>query len=225
MRARRRVEPADQRAMARAPGGPAVLAAVLFLLQANVGTPARSTIEEQRRIPWAPRVIAREEVAVLANVDAGCRVEASIAFQVFNFKLQQDGDVLYRYGDGSLLQEGQLGRGDILCGVEGHTPYGKPVFDCSLRIAWRADLLLTPTVHDVPPEEDGRERAPPELEPVLESVLGELPAGRPRLAAKLAVSKVPRLVAQVQPACAGILRAGVRATHSPWPRSQPALRK
>ena len=73
--------------------------------------------------------------------------------------------------------------GDILCGVEGHTPYGKPVFDCSLRNAWRADLLLTPTVQDVPPEEDGRERAPPELEPVLESVLGELPAGRPRLAA------------------------------------------
>ena len=86
---------------------------------------------EGRRIPWfvcfpcpffpatetysmmscrAPRVIAPRELEVMVKVDDKCLVEASIAFQVFNFKLQQDGDVLYRYEDGSLLQDGQLGR-------------------------------------------------------------------------------------------------------------------
>ena len=173
-----------------------MLVAVLIMIKATYGRV--STFEEQRRIPWAPRVIAREEVAVLANVDAGCRVEALIAFKVLNFKLQQDGDVLYRYEDGSLLQEGQLGRGSILCSVdEGHTENGKPVFDCSLSIAWRADLLLTPVLHDVTAEERvGGARTGLDMEPVLESVLSEMPSGIARLGAKLVVSKVPRLVAQ-----------------------------
>jgi hypothetical protein len=78
---------------------------LMALMQCTLGR-----VEEQRRIPWAPRVIAPRETAVLVDVDQTCRVAASIRFQVVNFKLQQDGDVKYRYEDGSLLQEGQLGR-------------------------------------------------------------------------------------------------------------------
>ena len=133
---------------------------------------------------------------MLVNVDDRCRVEASISFQVFNFKLQQDGDVLYRYEDGSLLQEGQLGRGSILCGVEGHTPYGKPVFDCTLSIAWRADLLLTPSIDEGHPEERSKSSSVP-VNGVVESIINELPAGRSRMAAKLVASKTPRLFARV----------------------------
>ena len=137
----------------------------------------------------APRVIAPREAAVLVNnAEDRCSVEASISFRVLNFKLQQDGDVLYRYEDGSLLQEGQLGRGHIVCGVEGQTPYGKPVFDCVLNIAWRADLLLTPKV--VAPHRTH------EHSRVVESIIQQLPAGRARMAAKIVASKAPQLEAQ-----------------------------
>ena len=166
----------------------------------------------------------------MVSVDEQCRVQATISFQILNFKLERDGDVLYRYEDGSLLQEGQLGRwvlilalkhllrgrvtaypqhasvtrvwlmcssisrGSIFCGVEGHTDYGKPVFECSLSIAWRADLLLTPTV---PEQENGRQEGEEQGDRyVVESVLREIPAGRARMTAKFLASKARRLVAQ-----------------------------
>lgn len=115
--------------------------------------------EDSRRIPWAPRVALDDaEVVVFAALSAqdedACSVEISLAFQIENFRLASDGDVLWRWEDGATppppavspsrrtLQDAQLGRGVILCGVEGVTRYGKPVFNCSLDIRFDAALLL-----------------------------------------------------------------------------------
>ncbi len=78
--------------------------------------------------------------------------------------------------------------------MEGHTEYGKPVFDCILSIAWRADLLLTPTIKESVDSNSGESLQ--EGSGLIESLLKELPSGRPRLAAKMAVSKVSRLIPQ-----------------------------
>ena len=79
--------------------------------------------------------------------------------------------------------------------MEGNTQWGKPVFDCHLNIAWRAVALLTPTVKER--EHQNNDGGLNGGAGVIESLLNELPAGRLRMAAKIAASKAPRLVAQV----------------------------
>jgi len=91
-------------------------------------------------------------------------------------------------------------RGSILCGVEGLTPYGKPVFDCDLNIAWRADLLLAPTIiSEDKSRREGRvdEKGVHVIEDVIGAILKELPAGLSRMAAKMLCKAAARLVAQV----------------------------
>jgi len=82
-------------------------------------------------------------------------------------------------------------RGSIFCGVEGKTDYDKPVFECSLDIVWRADLLLTPTVSG----QEG-ERQEEDDSDLIQDILQEIPAGRGRMASRLLASKAHRLFAQ-----------------------------
>ena len=81
-----------------------------------------------------------------------------------------------------------------MCGVEGHTQYGKPVFNCTLNIAWRGDLLLTPTINEVTPDADEQQSG---FAAVIGAMREKLPAGRARMAAKFVASRAPKLVPQV----------------------------
>ena len=80
--------------------------------------------------------------ALAAQDEDTCAVAVSLAFQIENFRLASDGDVLWRWENTPTsppralsphrtLQDAQFGRGVIVCGVEGQTRYGKPVFNCN----------------------------------------------------------------------------------------------
>jgi hypothetical protein len=117
--------------------------------------------EDSRRIPWAPRIVLDDhEVVILASPadhdEDSCSLGVSLAFQIENFRLASDGDVVWGWDSPGTsephtvlpattkLQDAQLGRGVILCGVEGQTRYGKPVFNCTLEIRFRTTELLAP---------------------------------------------------------------------------------
>ena len=81
-------------------------------------------------------VVERKEAAVFL-AERECGMDVELAFSVLNFKLQ-DGDVQHKYMNASTSR--QLGRGVILCGREGETSYGKPIFNCTLRLRFRSGV-------------------------------------------------------------------------------------
>eukprot|EP00282_Hemiselmis_andersenii_P001245 CAMPEP_0114168770 /NCGR_PEP_ID=MMETSP0043_2-20121206/33183_1 /TAXON_ID=464988 /ORGANISM="Hemiselmis andersenii, Strain CCMP644" /LENGTH=115 /DNA_ID=CAMNT_0001266129 /DNA_START=171 /DNA_END=515 /DNA_ORIENTATION=- len=97
---------------------------------------ASGRVSDERKIPWAPRVaLEQREVAVFLE-PRECGLDVSLEFSVLNFRLQTDGDVLYRFTDPE--SSAQVGRGHIVCGQEGMTSYGKPIFNCSLHLRFRS---------------------------------------------------------------------------------------
>jgi hypothetical protein len=171
--------------------------------------------EDSRRIPWAPRVALDDaEVVVFAALAAqdeeACSVAISLAFQIENFRLASDGDVLWRWENITpppprilsphrTLQDAQLGRGVIVCGVEGQTRYGKPVFNCSLDVRFHAAQLLAAPALTPAGAQGGAcsvrtEGACDESgAAATEELLSLLPAGRLRLQAKFLAQQAGRL--------------------------------